>query len=40
VTGVQEITVMPERGVAYLKVDPQIIDRETLKRLDGIIAVE
>jgi MFS family permease len=40
VAGVQEITVMPERGVAHLKVDPQIIDRETLKRLDGIIAVE
>lgn len=40
VSGVREITVMPERGVAYLTVDPEIIDHEFLKRVDGIIAVE
>ena len=40
VAGVREITVMPERGVAYLTVDPEIIDHEFLKRVDGIIAVE
>ena len=40
VSGVREITAMPERGVAYLTVDPEIIDHEFLKRVDGIIAVE
>lgn len=40
VTGVHEIVVLPGRYMAYLKVDPDLVDHDALKNVDGVITAD